>query len=101
MRSILITGAEGGIGGALVAAALAKGDRVFAAVRALNVAGVLEPGPKLHVLPMDVGISASVNSAFRAIDDVLAGAALDAVIHCAAISPLGVVELSPLADYRK
>lgn len=98
MASILVTGAEGGIGSELVSLLLANGDRVFASQ--LAPIEPHQPQGLLHRIRMDVGDDASVRDAFAQIDGILATAPLDAVLHCAAIAPLGAMELLPLAVFQ-
>lgn len=98
MASILVTGAEGGIGSELVGLLLEAGNVVFAAQR--------EPvtehpaGGALQRVRMDVGDDGSVQDCFAEIDGLLAGGRLDAVIHCAAVAPLGAVEILPLEVFK-
>lgn len=87
-RTILVTGAGGGIGQVVAARLLARGDRVIASARKLDQMTELEKDGATLVA-MDVGDDASVTSGFGKIS------ALDAVIHCAAIAPLGTVEFTP------
>lgn len=96
MKSLLITGAAGGIGGALVRRALDRGERVAATVLSPAEAQSLAPHPNLRVLLMDVGSTASVTAAFAELDAFLGGATLDVVIHCAALCPLGAFEVQPI-----
>lgn len=91
-KTILITGAAGGIGEALVTRARVAGHRVFAAARRLDQLEAYAQSSTVTPVAMDVGDTASVASAFAAIDEALAGAPLDAVIHSAAIAPFGTVE---------
>jgi NAD(P)-dependent dehydrogenase (short-subunit alcohol dehydrogenase family) len=94
MRAIMITGAGSGMGHELFRRALARGDKVFAAVLNSNEAARLgKPCDQFAVLEMDVGSSASVEAAFAIVDKELAGAPLDLVIHCAAIAPSGALEV--------
>jgi NAD(P)-dependent dehydrogenase (short-subunit alcohol dehydrogenase family) len=98
LASILVTGAEGGIGTELVSLLLENGDRVFAAQ--LSPVQNHPANDWLHPIHMDVGDDASVRDGFAEIDRLLAGSPLDAVVHCAAIAPLGPVEVLPLAMFK-
>jgi NAD(P)-dependent dehydrogenase (short-subunit alcohol dehydrogenase family) len=102
VRTILITGAGSGMGRELARRALARGDRVIAAVlnrdEALAIGG---PADRLAVIEIDVGSSASVDAGFLEVDRALAGAPLDLVIHCAAIAPSGALEVEPLETFER
>ncbi len=100
MSALLITGASSGIGKELVARALDRGDTVFAAVRSVSGLGDLQGRKGLHPVLMDVSSSESVTAGFLVIDSLLAGAKLNGVINCAAISPLGALELTPMQDFE-
>lgn len=93
MANLLVTGAGGGIGRALVDRALGRGDRVIAAARSERDLASFQPQAGLHVVRMDVSSSPSVEDAFRDADAWLASAPLHAVINCAAVCPLGAVEV--------
>lgn len=88
MRTILVTGAAGGIGQAVAERLLHRGDHVIACARkADQLDGLAKAGAT--VLAIDVANDGSVRSAFAGI------AALDALVHCAAVAPLGTVEFTP------
>ncbi|VWX50203.1 SDR family NAD(P)-dependent oxidoreductase [Novosphingobium sp. 9U] len=93
MATILITGAAGGIGRALVERSLTRGDRVIAGVRNPDETHGFGAGPNLLVVPLDVSDTGSVDTAFAQADNWLAGTPLNAVVNCAAICPLGAVEV--------
>lgn len=93
MQSIFITGAAGGIGGALTQRAVLRGDRVIAGVYSEAEAASLSNAANLLVVRIDVSDSASVEQAFDEADAWLAGMPLNAVINCAAVCPLGAVEV--------
>lgn len=86
-RTILITGAGGGIGKVLAQRLLIRGERVIASARAVEQLADLTAAGATPVA-MDVGDDASVARGFESI------AAIDAAIHCAAIAPLGTVEFT-------
>jgi NAD(P)-dependent dehydrogenase (short-subunit alcohol dehydrogenase family) len=98
LASILVTGAEGGIGTELVSLLIANGDRVFATQ--LSPVDVHRSAGLLYPIRMDVGDDASVRDGFAEVDKILAGSPLDAVLHCAAIAPLGAVEVLPLGVFK-
>ena len=86
-RTILVTGAGGGIGQVVAQRLLARGDQVIASARRLDQMVELA-ATGARTIAMDVGDDASVERAF---DELLA---VDAVVHCAAIAPLGTVEFT-------
>lgn len=97
MPALLITGASSGIGRELVERAVARGDRVFATVRSEQDMASFQPRPNLTMVRMDVGSTESVAAGFAGIDAHLAGVPLDTVINCAAVCPLGALEVQPVA----
>ncbi len=101
MSNLFITGAASGIGKELVMRALDRGDRVFASVRSLNGLADLGARENLHPILMDVADTESVNGGFAQVDRILAGAALDGVINCAAVAPLGAVEVTSISVYEQ
>lgn len=96
MRSMLITGASSGIGRELVNRAVARGDRVFAAVRSQKDFESFGNQVDLHPILMDVSSTESVANGFAQIDTKLAGAPLNVVINCAAACPLGALEVQSI-----
>lgn len=95
MAAMLVTGAGSGIGRALVERAVARGDRVVAAVRSERDLTAFPAAPNLHVVRIDVSSTASVEAGFAAADAALAGTPLRAVVNCAAVCPLGALEVQP------
>ncbi len=85
MATILITGANRGIGLALTSAFLAHGDTVLAAQRAAKAGGALaelqRDGKPVEIVQMDVASEASVAKAAQA----LAGCRIDVVVNNAAV----------------
>jgi NAD(P)-dependent dehydrogenase (short-subunit alcohol dehydrogenase family) len=100
MSNLLITGAGSGIGKELVVRAVERGDTVFATLRSAQGLRELEGRKNLHLVIMDVGDSDSVTKGFSEVDRLLSGALLDGVVHCAAVSPLGALEVLPLAVFE-
>ncbi len=96
MSRLLITGAASGIGKELVARALVRGDEVFATQRSARGLEEFENRLGFHAIRMDVADSESVAAGFAEIDRLLAGRTLDGVINCAAVAPLGALELMPI-----
>lgn len=86
-RNILVTGAGSGIGAVVAQRLLANGDAVIASARRLDQLTDLSASGA-RIVAMDVGDDASVTGGFGQI------AALDAVVHCAAMAPLGTVEFT-------
>lgn len=93
MASILITGAGSGIGKALVERAVARGDRTIAVVRSQADYDAYGAVRNLKVVRMDVSQSDSVTAGFAEAELWLAGDHLDAVVNCAAVCPMGAVEV--------
>ncbi len=89
MRSWLVTGAAGGIGGAIVEAATALGD---------TVVGLDRPGSGA-MLEVDITDEAAVDAA---LDRLAAGATLpDVVVNCAGIVRFGPLLDQPVAAWRE
>jgi NAD(P)-dependent dehydrogenase (short-subunit alcohol dehydrogenase family) len=101
MPTILITGAARGIGRELVRRAIARGDTVFAMVRKDADRARFDASAQLHVVIMDVAVSASVDAGFAEVDRLLAGRPLDAIIHAAAISRPGAIEITPTSEFEE
>ncbi|KGQ20173.1 Short-chain dehydrogenase/reductase SDR [Lysobacter dokdonensis DS-58] len=86
----LVTGANRGLGLALVRGLLARGDRVVATARhpgkatALNTLTGQYPG-RLHVLPLDVASEKSRDELARELPLVLDGASIDLMINNAGV----------------
>jgi len=99
VANILVTGAARGIGHTLVKRALARGDTVFAVARAAG--GTLVPSSSLHVVLMDMSDTESVRHGFEQVDAKLAGGTLDAIVHCAAISIPGAIEVTPVEEFEQ
>lgn len=100
MSNLLITGTASGIGRELVVRALDRGDRVFATQRSAGGLSDLEERQGLHPIRMDVADTQSVESAYEQIDRLLAGATLDGVINCAAVAPMGALEVMPMEIFE-
>ena len=100
MTTWLITGAGGGLGRALMTAALARGDKVAGTVRDRKLVAELEalaPG-RAHVLIADMADEASVHAAVEAAEEKLGG--LDILINNAGYGLVGAVEEASLAEVR-
>lgn len=100
MANILVTGAARGIGHCVVERALGRGDRVFAVVRKAADSSRFPASSQLHLVLMDMADGDTVTQGFAEVDRLLAGAKLDGIIHCAAISIPGSIELTPLAEFE-
>lgn len=96
MSSLLITGAASGIGKELVSRALDRGDQVFATQRSDRGLEEFAGRRGFHAIRMDVADSASVSAGFAEIDRLLEGKKLHGVINCAAVAPLGALEVLPI-----
>ena len=100
MTTWLITGTGGGLGRALMTAALARGDKVAGTVRDRKLVAELEalaPG-RAHVLIADMADEASVHAAVEAAEDKLGG--LDILVNNAGYGLVGAVEEASLAEVR-
>lgn len=98
LPTILITGASGGVGRALVQTAIAQGYHVLATMLDRDELDDLRHD-RLQPFAMDVSNDRSVADAFVAIDRKLGSRTLDVVVHAAAIAPLSTVEFMPPADF--
>lgn len=91
MSSVLITGANRGIGLALVKEFLKQGDRVIATARQpdkadeLNALSKTYLDPEFTVIPMDVTNADSVNQAYAKITQLFSS--LDILINNAGVNP--------------
>lgn len=101
MAKLLVTGAARGIGHTVVLRALARGDTVFAIVRKAVDGNRFTATDRLHVVLMDMAETESVANGFDAVDRLLAGAKLDGIVHCAAISVPGAIELTPVSEFEQ
>ncbi|MBR0674103.1 SDR family NAD(P)-dependent oxidoreductase [Neoroseomonas soli] len=97
-RTVLITGAAGGIGRAMVAAVLAAGHRVAALDRdaaALDALVALHPGAPLHPIPADLASAEGCRAG------VAAAAARFGSVHAVVNNAgIGVSSLRPDAETR-
>lgn len=98
-RTLVITGAAGGVGGALTRRAIDRGDRVFATARTLEE--LAEFGADVTPISINIADDKSVAAGFEAIGAALAGGKLDAVIHCAGVAPHAAVELTTPAAFAE
>jgi NAD(P)-dependent dehydrogenase (short-subunit alcohol dehydrogenase family) len=103
-RSVLITGATGGVGSALVSRLADRGWRVFAGTRSLAAASSLAAGqPKVVPVELDVLDAASIARARTQIAEDLQRAGhegLGGLVNNAGKSVDGPLELLPLADLQ-
>ncbi|HKT72166.1 MAG TPA: SDR family NAD(P)-dependent oxidoreductase [Steroidobacteraceae bacterium] len=101
MSVILVTGASRGIGRELAARAVARGDTVFAVVRQEKDLSALGAHPNLKVVRMDIRDTVSVEAGFAAVDQLLNGGRLDAVIHSAAIAKPNTLEVGTVEEFAE
>lgn len=100
MAKYLVVGGAGGVGSALVRQRIEKGDTVYATVLNDAEAAAVSSahGDAVKTARLDLGNADSIGGALTAflgeIGDV------DGVIVCAAISPYGPVETTPLSVFR-
>jgi NAD(P)-dependent dehydrogenase (short-subunit alcohol dehydrogenase family) len=101
VHSVLITGANGGIGRCAVQRFDRLGWRVFAGVRSLEVGDRLAKGSK-EVVPirLDICDPASVEQARAEVERTLAGQGLNGLINNAGLTLEGPLELVPIEALR-
>ena len=87
MRTSLVTGATGGIGGAVVRTLLDRGDRIFAVGRSAERIETLY-GDTVRAVPIDLAEPFDPAPELTALDR------LDALVHCAGIADVASVEES-------
>jgi len=98
-KTVLITGAARGLGGALVRRFLEAGWRVIATdTDDLSMAWMLSH-PEIHVLPMDVTSDESVGAAFSRIREQ--GIPVDVVINNAGIDRYFPLSEAPVSRFRE
>lgn len=101
-RSVLITGASGGVGTALTRALHEAGWRVFAGVRSASaVAAVARLGAGVEPVELDITDEASVVAAARRIADAVGGGGLHGLVNNAGIIVQGPLELVPITAVRR
>jgi NAD(P)-dependent dehydrogenase (short-subunit alcohol dehydrogenase family) len=93
MSSVFITGATGGIGVPTVRMLAERGHRVFAGVRNLSSAAVLDGQDGVEPVVVDVTDEESVRKAASEVERRLDGQALDAVVNNAGLIVEGPLEL--------
>ncbi|MBB5777822.1 SDR family NAD(P)-dependent oxidoreductase [Nonomuraea jabiensis] len=98
-QAVLITGASGGIGQALVKAIAGKGYTVYAGVR--GEAEVLAGMPGVRTVTLDVTDSDSVAAAAEQVGRDLRDQGLRAVINNAGVIVQGPLEIVPPAELRR
>jgi len=101
MANILLVGGAGGVGSALLDMLVSRGDRVWTTVLNDHEAGEVTArhGAGVAVRIADLGNADAALETLRAL--VTPIDRLDAVAVCAAISPLGPVETTPLKLFRR
>jgi len=101
-RTVLVTGASGGIGSATVDRLDRLGWRVFAGVRTTE-AGDRLAGGRERVVPvmLDIADEASISDATQQVARHVDGDGLHGLVNLAGISVDGPVELLPLAALRR
>jgi NAD(P)-dependent dehydrogenase (short-subunit alcohol dehydrogenase family) len=97
-RSVLVTGAAGGIGLATTRALVSRGFRVYAGVRA--EAGELRESQDVRLIPLDVTDADSVAAAVAAVR-AHGDHGLHAVVNNAGVIVQGPLELVPEAELRR
>jgi NAD(P)-dependent dehydrogenase (short-subunit alcohol dehydrogenase family) len=97
--TVLITGANGGVGTALSNALTDQGWRVLAGVRSLDAARAL--GGNVTPIQLEVTDEDSIAAAAERIDRIVGSAGLDALVNNAGIIVQGPLELVPLHALRR
>jgi NAD(P)-dependent dehydrogenase (short-subunit alcohol dehydrogenase family) len=99
MAEYLVVGGAGGLGLAVVTGLRDLGHGVIASVRNDDEAAIITRahGAAVPTFMLDLGDSQSIAPAIR---DALGSRSIDGVAVCAAISPLGILELAPLAEFE-
>lgn len=97
---VVVVGAAGGIGLEILKQIRAD-TRTIAIVLDAQQAGIAEQNGAWACLQCDIGDAASVETVLAQLSELLAPTGLDAVIHTAALQPLGVVELIRREDLEK
>lgn len=102
LKSVLVTGASGGVGQVTVARLDKLGWRVFAGVRSLEAGERLARGRR-NIVPIELDISTgtSIASAQERITHALHGHGLDALVNNAGLSVDGPLELIPVDRLRE
>jgi NAD(P)-dependent dehydrogenase (short-subunit alcohol dehydrogenase family) len=101
-KSVLITGASGGVGRATVARLSELGWQVFAGVRSLPAgADLAREHPGVVPVELDVCDEESLRSARDEVARHLPGRGLDALVNNAGLSVDGPIELVPVAALRR
>lgn len=95
-QTVMVTGVNGDIGREIVKQALNRGKRVFATVRNEAHIASFDAHDRLSFIVMHVDQADSVDAGYGKLDQLLDGAPLNAVIHCAAIESPSTVEFLPL-----
>lgn len=97
LKSILVTGASGGIGRATVEALARDGHQVFAGMR--NPSGLFDPLPSVTEVQLDVTDRASIVASRNAIES--ATGALDGLVNNAGIIVQGPIELVTPEEWHR
>jgi NAD(P)-dependent dehydrogenase (short-subunit alcohol dehydrogenase family) len=102
-KSVLVTGASSGIGGACVHALEERGWRVFAGVRRDEDARALARDCSGSVRPvrLDVTVNSQIEAVARLIEDEVGERGLDALINNAGVVVAGPLEFLSLSEIRE
>jgi NAD(P)-dependent dehydrogenase (short-subunit alcohol dehydrogenase family) len=101
-RSVLITGAAGGVGGATVKRLDELGWRVLAAVRSLDTApAALTAARNVTPIELDICDAVSIARAREEIAEHLGGSGLNGLVNNAGLSVDGPLELVPVEALRR
>jgi NAD(P)-dependent dehydrogenase (short-subunit alcohol dehydrogenase family) len=101
-KSVLITGASGGIGSATARRLDELGWEVFAGVRRREAGKSLaRSGKSIRAVELEITDAGSVAAASRQIQETLEGRGLDGLVNNAGIIVQGPIELVPLDAWRR
>jgi NAD(P)-dependent dehydrogenase (short-subunit alcohol dehydrogenase family) len=100
-KCILVVGGAGGVGSAVVKSLASRGDTVAATVLEAAEAASIQTryGGAVKAHTVDLSSAVAALTKIKLLVDTMP--ALDAVVVCAAIAPVGPMELTPLATYNK
>ena len=101
MAKVLVVGGAGGVGGALIARLLVRGEQVTTTVLDAAQQTQVQDSYEGQVPAVAIDL-ADAATTLREMRSVIAGMGrLDAVVVCAAISPYGPIETTPLEVFAK
>ncbi|GKQ50193.1 SDR family NAD(P)-dependent oxidoreductase [Bradyrhizobium sp. Ce-3] len=97
----LVTGATGGLGGALVARLLADGRRVIATARRPELLDAHQGSGLLRTLSLDLSDPAAIADARNSVAEIVKGDRLSGLVNMAGIIVEGPLEAVPVSELRR